>query len=114
MRKIRTHKFGSMRTINVHNSGVMIYIKLIVKPRIINLGSPVPRGIIDTYKFVPYKENRSIRDLCHMGKMVTKDTERIFLKINGVVLNNCTEIHHKLVPYGEHGYKGCRENLSKM
>ena len=58
MRSIRTHKLESMRTMDVHDldHGVMIFIKLTVKPRIINLGSPVQRGIIDIYKLVPYKE----------------------------------------------------------
>ena len=55
MRSIRTHKLESMRTMDVHDldHGVMIFIKLTVKPRIIN---PVPRGIKDTYKLVPHEE----------------------------------------------------------
>ena len=79
-----------MRTMDVHNNGVMIYIKLTVKPRIINLGSPEARGIIDTYKLVPYEENMFIRDLCHMGKMVTKDTAQIFLKKLYVIVQKST------------------------
>ena len=49
---------------------------------------------------MPYEENRYIRDLCHMGKTVTKDTERIFLIITGAVCNY-TETHHKLEPIAD-------------
>ena len=53
---------------------------------------------------------------CHMGNKVTKDAERIFLKCKELYttcncMQYCTELH-KLVPYGECGYKGCTRQVA--